>query len=417
MGFWELLVKRMRKYYGQGIILTVFGFLFSGMILGCIAAYSVTVYGKEHIGESMDGKVQVKSCEGNDERSSCSEGQMIEYELAKQLVDDERVADYDMVSMAGVHGRNVTHMLLMDETMDQEDANGNLTLICQRKMLDHAVFKDRGNSIIAGRAIKEDEQGSVAVVSKTFAEQNAVSTGDWISLESLNGEEINLEIVGISSYIYQGNIVLPVRMAEYNQIFTTKEIVDRANGLKNLYQVTYTMRDCGDADFFLQDIKRQLDSTEYIFHVYNTEYHMALSAIVNYQTTIFMLIEISVVMGCFIIGLFAVYSLTGHLKDIGILYSLGIKRCSIIAQYLVELLLPVFMGNILCLLLFEGVKGVLTDILKQKVSFVSNVEIRLEWEQLMVYFSCGIVMTLLSAGYICFKVIKSSPRELLTESK
>ena len=46
--------------------------------------------------------------------------------------------------------------------MDQEDANGNLTLICQRKMLDHAVFKDRGNSIIAGRAIKEDEQGSVA---------------------------------------------------------------------------------------------------------------------------------------------------------------------------------------------------------------------------------------------------------------
>ena len=76
--------------------------------------------------------MQVKSCEGNDERSSCSEGQMIEYELAKQLVDDERVADYDMVSMAGVHGRNVTHMLLMDETMDQEDANGNLTLICQR---------------------------------------------------------------------------------------------------------------------------------------------------------------------------------------------------------------------------------------------------------------------------------------------
>ena len=61
MGFWELLVKRMRRYYGQGIILTVFGFLFSGMILGCIAAYSVTVYGKEHIGESMDGKVQVKS--------------------------------------------------------------------------------------------------------------------------------------------------------------------------------------------------------------------------------------------------------------------------------------------------------------------------------------------------------------------
>ena len=133
--------------------------------------------------------------------------------------------------------------------------------------------------------------------------------------------------------------------------------------------------------------------------------------------SIFMLIEISVVMGCFIIGLFAVYSLTGHLKDIGILYSLGIKRCSIIAQYLVELLLPVFMGNILCLLLFEGVKGVLTDILKQRVSFVSNVEIRLEWEQLMVYFSCGIVMTLLSAGYICFRVIKSSPRELLTESK
>lgn len=413
MSFLELLRKRIIYYRFQAMVFGLLSFVFSIIILGCVITYDISDYAKKNVGKDVYGTVKINSCEDDDEVQSTARGQKIKYDWMKQMVKDERVADYDVVSMSGVHGKNVTHMLLNDENLDKEDKDGNLALIYQRNMLNHMLFKELGNTIIEGRSIEKDEKGNGAVVSQTFAEQNNIAVGNEIYLESVFHDEIVLEVVGISSCKYQSNIAIPIRMSEYNQIFTTKEMVDRANQSNNVLSVEFQMKDCKEANEFLQDLKKTINETKYIFHVYTTEYNMALSSIINNQTTSNILMFITIVLGCVIISLFAVYSLAEHLKDIGILYSLGKSKKNIIMQYVMELTVPVFAGNLICLLIYICVKDILTELLCEKVSFGLNIVIHLEKMDILLYFSCVIIMILFSIGYICFKVVKNKPKELL----
>lgn len=415
MGFWRLLKARINKNFYQAKILFIFSFFFSAVILGNIVTYTVLFYAKENVGKNVEGSILIKSCEDHDEKKFMKKGQRIPFERLEDLCEDDRIKDYDVTCLAGAHGKNVSHMSLYDEEMDKEDENGNLLLVYQKNMLNHYMFKDWGYKIIEGRALKANEVGGKAVVTQTFSEENSVTVGDTIELESVSGQAIKLQVVGISNYQYQGNIVIPVRSAEYNYIFTTQEVVEQANESSDVFSVNLKLKDCGEAETLLKDIKNEYGFSDFLINQQTTEYKTALVAIVNNETTVFVLLATVIIMGAVIIGLFSVYSLTGRLKEIGILRCIGMKRRSIIAQYVAELLIPVLIGNMLCLCIFLALKVPLTNYVTHRMNLVSDLNLSLQMSHVLGYFSCSLIVILFAVIYMILKIVKCKPKELLIE--
>lgn len=120
-------------------------------------------------------------------------------------------------------------------------------------------------------------------------------------------------------------------------------------------------------------------------------------------------------MGAVIIGLFSVYSLTGRLKEIGILRCIGMKRRSIIAQYVAELLIPVLIGNMSCLCIFLALKVPITNYVTHRMNLVSDLNLSLQMSHVLGYFSCSLIVILFAVIYMILKIVKCKPKELLIE--
>lgn len=418
MNFWKLLMQRMRGYKHQAIILFLFGLMFSFLFLGCMVTYSAFGYAKENVGKYMEASIRIKSCEDDSLMKYSAEGQKIPVEWIRELSGREEIKAYEMASMAGVHGIDVKHFdyFYDDDLKQEEDEKGSLLLVYQKNMKNHKLFKDQGNTLLEGRWLEENESGFKAVIGKSTAEENEKSVGDTIQLTTLQGESLFLEIVGISSCEYDGTFVWPTRLASYNFIFTTKEVVDQANLSENVFEVEFELKDCKDVDRIKNEIQEKYADKNYIITTQLTEYHTILAAFTNNQTTVAVLFITVLFMSAVITGLFAVYSLSERFKEVGILISLGMRRREILLQYILELLLPAACGNLICLGLFYLLRTPITSFMIHKIEIIPELTISVSGVQILAYFSCVLFMMLISLIYICYKVIKNNPKELMVES-
>lgn len=415
MNFGKLLIQRMRGYKHQAIILFLFGLMFSLLFLGCMVTYSAFGYAKENVGKYVKGSIQIKSCEDNLVEKFSAEGQRIPAEWIRELSGRKEIKAYEMASMAGVHGVNIKHANMYDDELNKEDEKGSLLLVYQKNMKNNYLFKDLKNTLVDGRWLEENESGYKAVIGKTIAEENEKSVGDTIQLATLQGESLSLEIVGISS-CESDSVVWPTRAAPYNFIFTTKEVVDQANLSENVFEVEFELEDCKDADRITSEIQEEFAGQNHIINIWLTEYHTILAAFTNNQTTVAVLFITVLIMSAVITGLFAVYSLSERFKELGILISLGMRRREILWQYILELLLPAACGNLICLSLFYLLRTPITSFLIHKIEIIPELTISVSGAQILAYFSCVLFMMLISLLYICYKVIKNNPKELLVES-
>ncbi len=417
MNFGKLLIQRMRGYKHQAIILFLFSLMFSFLFLGCMVTYSAFGYAKENVGKYMKASIRVKSCEDDSLMKYSAGGQKIPAEWIRELGGREEIKDYEMASMTGVHGIDVKHFdYFYDDVLKEEDEKGSLLLVYQKNMKNHKLFKDQGNTLLEGRWLEENESGYKAVIGKTTAEQNEKSVGDTIQLATLNGESLFLEIVGISSCEYDGTFASPTRLASYNFIFTTKEVVDRANLSENVFEAEFELKDCKDVDRMINEIQEECTEGNYIITTQLTEYHTVLAAFTNNQTTVAVLFITVLIMSAVITGLFAVYSLSERFKELGILISLGMRRREILLQYIFELLLPAACGNLICLGLFYLLRPSITSFMIHKIGIIPELTVSVSGVQILAYFSCVLFMMLISLIYICYKVIKNNPKELLVEA-
>jgi len=416
MSFRRLLIQRMKGYRQQAIILCLFSLMFSFLFLGCIVSYSIYDYAKQNVGKYVKGSIKIKSCEDDDEKKFSAEGQEIPFEWIQELSKRKEIKNYEMLSMAGVHGVDIKHMDLYDDELNKEDEKGNLLLVYQKNMKNYYLFHDLGYTILDGRWIEEDESGYKAVISKTTAEQHNKSVGDQIQLCTLNGDPIFLEIVGISTYEFDGSGVSLIRACPYNYIFTTKEVVDKANLSENVFEVEFELADCKESGLVENSIQEELKGNDFIINKKLSGYHTILAALTNNQTTIFLLLVASLVMSAVITGLFSVYSLTERLKEIGILISLGMKRRNIILQYILELFIPVVFGNIVCLGVFYMVRPAIISYMTDKIKIIPELTLSLHMIHILAFFSCVCFMMIITLIYISYKVITNKPKELLIEA-
>ncbi len=154
MSFRRLLIQRMKGYKQQAMILCLFSLICSFLFLGCIVSYSIYDYAKQNVGKYVKGSIQIKSCEDNSEEKFSSEGQKIPFEWIQEVSKYKGIKNYEMMSMAGVHGVDITNDDLWDDELNKEDEKGNLLLVHQKNMKNFYLFHDLGDTILEGRWIE-----------------------------------------------------------------------------------------------------------------------------------------------------------------------------------------------------------------------------------------------------------------------
>ena len=212
------------------------------------------------------------------------------------------------------------------------------------------VFK-----IVEGRHIGKYDKNKI-IVHEELAKQNQYKLGDKVSIKQIkqydpNDEDINsnigleneYEIVGIFSGKKQENYTGFSSDYSENMTFIDYSSSQKISGIDSNYeklnQATYFVDSPESMDKVISSIKNMNINWSNIELEKNTKSFDDISTAVGSIKGIIQIITYSVILGgCIVLSLILILWLRERIYEIGILLSIGIGRCEIIGQFILELI-------------------------------------------------------------------------------
>lgn len=309
-------------------------------------------------------------------------GPMITEEMIEKICSVDGVKDYnvnvqhtawaDLKLRPGMYADELEHVEHLGEIMT--DPPTKEELMCWGKALDlypcrngslHKNFRSGALTIVEGRNIKPSDRFK-AVISDWLAKNNHLSVGDTITFESKEGSHeyfpkhpmetigvpVEVEIVGVfhsavsfpeSTSTLESSYIENVVYVDMNTYMEREENLEQFGyeGLRGLITVEFMVEDPRQLDSIMQQVKHgdELDLENMELEVDETAYQATARP---YRQIHFFAILLLIVGLCGIGSiLYLVLKLwvQGRKHEIGILYSIGIKRGAVLAQLLTECLL------------------------------------------------------------------------------
>nr|WGD62965.1 ABC transporter permease [Bacillus subtilis] len=209
-------------------------------------------------------------------------------------------------------------------------------------------FSDGDSKITDGRAITKSDVGKkVTVVNETLAEENDLSVGDSITIESATDEDttVKLKIVGIYKTTSSGDDQAQnfSFLNPYNKLYTpyTATAALKGDDYKNtIDSAVYYMDDAKNMDAFVKAAKKtSIDFDTYTLNTNDQLYQQMVGPIENVASFSKNVVYLVSVAGAVILGLIVMMSIRERKYEMGVLMAIGEKRWKLIGQFLTEILI------------------------------------------------------------------------------
>ncbi|MBE1866131.1 ABC transporter permease [Bacillus subtilis] len=209
-------------------------------------------------------------------------------------------------------------------------------------------FSDGDSKITDGRAITKSDVGKkVTVINETLAEENDLSVGDSITIESATDEDttVKLKIVGIYKTTSSGDDQAQnfSFLNPYNKLYTpyTATAALKGDDYKNtIDSAVYYMDDAKNMNAFVKAAKKtSIDFDTYTLNTNDQLYQQMVGPIENVASFSKNVVYLVSVAGAVILGLIVMMSIRERKYEMGVLLAIGEKRWKLIGQFLTEILI------------------------------------------------------------------------------
>lgn len=209
-------------------------------------------------------------------------------------------------------------------------------------------FSDGDSKITDGRAITKSDVGKkVTVINETLAEENDLSVGDSITIESATDEDttVKLKIVGIYKTTSSGDDQAQnfSFLNPYNKLYTpyTATAALKGDDYKNtIDSAVYYMDDAKNMDSFVKAAKKtSIDFDTYTLNTNDQLYQQMVGPIENVASFSKNVVYLVSAAGAVILGLIVMMSIRERKYEMGVLMAIGEKRWKLIGQFLAEILI------------------------------------------------------------------------------
>ena len=303
-----------------------------------------------------------------------------------------------------------------------------------------------------GRHIKAKDQ-NVALISENVAKKNGLSIGDYINMEyysdpPISDDKINvecqLEVIGIFSVKRTQNKQSATTAECDIFIFTdTYSIRTLLNGVTGKAIDSYSdgvifyVKDPKILDAKIKDINSKLNFEEdrYVITKNNKIYEASAAVLNRINGLVFSIIVVVIIVASIILSLVLMLWIRDRVYEMGILISIGIRKCDIFIQQFTENMLitlsAFFMAGMILGISISPIKGIVRDAVTvyddkgivlddNSIAEIGSDEIEIANNMklgIMGYFvvlALEVVIIFISTGVSSLLILKMNPKNILT---
>lgn len=288
--------------------------------------------------------------------------------MVSDILEIERVSDYsidlEIFAWADLKLRPGLWTDSMEDqyfTQEQVDLSGQTirAYICSNGDLS-PNFRTGAFSITSGHNIQKEDH-SAALISEYVAKENALSVGDFLTLETKRGiyepcedpyervgDPVEVEIIGVFETNFKQEESVYTAEMDYADNFiyvdydTGKQLYNNLSfiGFDNLNDTYREVTFFADGPEYLPEIMRQveerLDITGLLMYRDDTAYHASVKPLKQIRIISLLLSGIGIAGCVLILYLVFVMWMKGRRREMGILLSVGVSKRKILAQLLLE---------------------------------------------------------------------------------
>ena len=282
--------------------------------------------------------------------------------------------------------------------------------------------------LVEGEHITQDTENAI-IVSEEYAKKNNLKIGDTLTVvnDPQNDDPfVDVEVIGIfrvkgdsadesddkkvydlaGYFVYNDYVFLSGDLAD--KLYVNYDDVGR--GQFNV--VDFYVENPDNLDSIIQNVQNIKDINWNNFYIYANDevYQNASSSINNTSTLIIALMVIAIVVSVIIISMIIYMNTKGRRREIGILLSIGKSKAVIISQYILEIFIIAILSFAGSYFFSDMIAGVLGDMFG-KISesvVITN-------EQFITVSVIGMIILITIVILSCSSILKSKPREILSQ--
>lgn len=360
--FWNMKAKKGKTLLQLFVFTVICVFVLSGLTIQS-AAQKSSELARQELGGSVtlqvDRQKQMEKQQDNGEKRSF-ESTPIKVSDANKLAALDHVKSYNYITSASANAGN------FDAIESSSSSNSNaknsqgggqggpqmvqadlsIVGVISTALVDD--FSDGDSKITDGRAITKSDVGKkVTVINETLAEENELSIGDSITIESATDEDttVKLKIVGIYKTTSSGDDQAQnfSFLNPYNKLYTpyTATAALKGDDYQNtIDSAVYYMDDAKNMNAFVKAAKKtSIDFDTYTLNTNDQLYQQMVGPIENVASFSKNVVYLVSVAGAVILGLIVMMSIRERKYEMGVLMAIGEKRWKLIGQFLTEILI------------------------------------------------------------------------------
>ncbi|MEC2062250.1 ABC transporter permease [Bacillus inaquosorum] len=367
--FWNMKAKKGKTLLQLFVFTVICVFVLSGLTIQS-AAQKSSELARQELGGSVtlqvDRQKQMEKQQDSGEKRSF-ESTPIKVSDANKLAALDHVKSYNYTTSASANAGNfdaIESSSSSDSSSSSSSSNnknsqgggqGGPQMVQADLSIEGVIstalvddFSDGDSKITDGRAITKSDVGKkVTVINETLAEENDLSVGDSITIESATDEDttVKLKIVGIYKTTSSGDDQAQnfSFLNPYNKLYTpyTATAALKGGDYKNtIDSAVYYMDDAKNIDAFVKAAKKtSIDFDTFTLNTNDQLYQQMVGPIENVASFSKNVVYLVSVAGAVILGLIVMMSIRERKYEMGVLMAIGEKRWKLIGQFLTEILI------------------------------------------------------------------------------
>ncbi|MCY8031568.1 ABC transporter permease [Bacillus inaquosorum] len=367
--FWNMKAKKGKTLLQLFVFTVICVFVLSGLTIQS-AAQKSSELARQELGGSVtlqvDRQKQMEKQQDSGEKRSF-ESTPIKVSDANKLAALDHVKSYNYITSASANAGNfdaIESSSSSDSSSSSSSSNaknsqgggqGGPQMVQADLSIEGVIstalvddFSDGDSNITDGRAITKSDVGKkVTVINETLAEENDLSVGDSITIESATDEDttVKLKIVGIYKTTSSGDDQAQnfSFLNPYNKLYTpyTATAALKGDDYKNtIDSAVYYMDDAKNIDAFVKAAKKtSIDFDTFTLNTNDQLYQQMVGPIENVASFSKNVVYLVSVAGAVILGLIVMMSIRERKYEMGVLMAIGEKRWKLIGQFLTEILI------------------------------------------------------------------------------
>lgn len=446
---WLYIIRKK----GKSILLFIVLLLIATFVLTTLSIGKAMEVAQKNLRQSLGGEFLIAPDYSSDNpyfKVEQVEDGMIMYstqQILPSLV--EKIRNIDGVKYCDARFENIINT-------DLEYFSGNISLdeelvrstkiIGVWKSEESGLFTSGKIKLIEGRHINPQDENKV-IISKDLADKNGLKIGDTIK----NDEDATLEIIGLftTSEIEDFND----KIATYDKIQNLmisdlSSLVTMADSpmVQGFNELTVTVEDPLNIEKIISEVRKNddVDWKGFTITMDTETYDNASTSLVQLSSLVSTILVVVVISSIAILSLILTMWARARIHETGIFLSVGIKKVSILGQYITEVLiiavvafsLSYFPSNLIANQVGELLqKKAISDLQKnegedlvgekngtnasidngKKEIEVIELDISVQTEQIFLLFLLGIGVVIISASISSISVMRLKPREILSK--